>query len=464
MTQTLPPAAPADAPVEIHALRIRLGAEQPAAQPDPLGRAFTGYAEGLTQSELWDRGRGVWRARLASVAEAQLAVIVAPVSEVVVAVGTVDGVRFHGDRVALEGRVLPDHPLVGQPDPLANTSRNPVTFGLVRTAPPWDVQRPAADVLADAVRVMTEAVKLRRPTMRPTGDGRWETDPDRTEPADWAEFVTLALAGATANAGGIDIALAGRPGSWEADGVRQLLYSTVGHDEEHLWEHRTEPLSITLYVEELLAEVCDIHAQYDAAVTELERRREQAIADAGLAYDVEDYAWTYRTDDAGEWTAQDPAAPAWSWEGWRASTIAGGASPEQVDEQERYLRAAGQRILFPLLIAKSPEANAEMDRRQQGIDIITDSYDELQGRLEDQRQREWADYGTALQTHIEAAAAAIEGLTVPVEVRVDIEAYRAAQASNDEWGLEARLVDQARAATWTPDRLPGTPLDRLDQS
>lgn len=46
--------------------------------------------------------------------------------------------------------------------------------------------------------------------------------------------------------------LAGRPGSWEADGVRNLLTSNVGHDEEHLLEHRTEALIVELDIDELL--------------------------------------------------------------------------------------------------------------------------------------------------------------------------------------------------------------------
>lgn len=68
------------------------------------------------------------------------------------------------------------------------------------------------------------------------------------------------------------------------------------------------------------------------------------------------------------------------------------------------------------------------------------------------------------QDTLEAAAAAIHGLTVPVEVRIDIETYRTGIRSDEEWGLEAQLVDQARAATATPDGLPGTPLERLEQS
>jgi hypothetical protein len=198
-------------------------------------------------------------------------------------------VSFHDGRVAVEGRVLRGHPLVGQPDSLANQSHNPTTFGTIRTlAPVPGAQRPTADVLADAIKVMSEAARLRRPGSRRTATGGWEPDPHHTEPADWAEFVTLALAGAAANMGGIDVALAGRPGSWGADGVRQLLHSTVGVDEEHLWAHRREPLTMTVYVDELLADRCDINVQYDRATDELESCAERAIAAGGATYDTGD--------------------------------------------------------------------------------------------------------------------------------------------------------------------------------
>ena len=44
-------------------------------------------------------------------------------------VGTIDGVTIHGDRVAIIGRPLPRHALIGQPDPLDNASQNPVAYG-----------------------------------------------------------------------------------------------------------------------------------------------------------------------------------------------------------------------------------------------------------------------------------------------------------------------------------------------
>jgi hypothetical protein len=97
-----------------------------------------------------------------------------------------------------------------------------------------------------------------------------------------------------------------------------------------------------------------------------------------------------------------------------------------------------------------------MERRQQGIETITDSYGQLQERLDEQRRREWTDYGTALKAHIEAAAAGVEGLTVPVEIQVDIDTYRRGRAVNDEYGLEDELLDKARAVISTPADLPGT--------
>ncbi|WP_170947920.1 hypothetical protein [Glutamicibacter sp. BW77] len=49
-------------------------------------------------------------------------------------VGTIDGVhKFEGrgDRLAIAGAPLPDHPLIGQMDPLDNTSQNPIAYGFI---------------------------------------------------------------------------------------------------------------------------------------------------------------------------------------------------------------------------------------------------------------------------------------------------------------------------------------------
>lgn len=146
-------------------------------------------------------------------------------------------------------------------------------------------ERTHDQVLADAVRVLTEAARLTRPVLvrdESASEGAaypvWVPGPDR-EPADWAEFVTQALVGAAANVGSIGAALDGRPGSWEAEGVRNLLTSTVGEDDQELLRHRTEPVVVTLYVEVLMADL-DAYGGYDQAQKELSRRAEAVAPSA----------------------------------------------------------------------------------------------------------------------------------------------------------------------------------------
>ena len=133
--------------------------------------------------------------------------------------------------------------------------------------------RPAAehgrrfhDLLLQAVNVLTDAARMSWTGTGPDGQ-------PVTDRADWAEFVSLALAGAAANIGGIEAILAGRPGSWEADYVRNLLTSTVGGDGEYLLEHRTEPVAVTLFVDEILFDQ-GVWQSYEDARQELVRRYE----------------------------------------------------------------------------------------------------------------------------------------------------------------------------------------------
>ena len=117
----------------------------------------------------------------------------------------------------------------------------------------------SAQLLTEAIEVLTRAARLTRPVLTRDeaasaagGEPVW-VDSGKREPADWADFVAAALAGATANAGGIEAVLAGRPGSWEADHIRHLLTGTVGHEEEYLLEHRTESITVTLHVTAILS-------------------------------------------------------------------------------------------------------------------------------------------------------------------------------------------------------------------
>ena len=109
------------------AVRVRLGPDIPAVVNDALGRERVGFREGLSTHEVWLRGRGVWKMQPDRVLTSQLLIIAnAGLARMV---GTIEGVTIHGDRVAVIGRPLPNHPLIGKPDPLDNTSQNPVAYG-----------------------------------------------------------------------------------------------------------------------------------------------------------------------------------------------------------------------------------------------------------------------------------------------------------------------------------------------
>lgn len=50
-------------------------------------------------------------------------------------------------------------------------------------------QRPRAEVLADAISVLTEAARLRHPMLQQGTPGDWQPHPSRTEQSDWADRV-----------------------------------------------------------------------------------------------------------------------------------------------------------------------------------------------------------------------------------------------------------------------------------
>lgn len=204
---------------------------------------------------------------------------------------------------------------------------------------------------------------------------------------DWAEFVALALAGAAANEGGIENVLAGRPGSWEADHVRQLLLSTVGHDEQELPGHRTEPVVVDVFVDEIMVDL-GMWKAYGNAQQELMRRY-----------------------------ADLPSA----------------TTAEQAPREPRALAVA----------------------QEQQLDQLAD----LEERLEAQRLRDWAEYGQALKTGIEAAARRRQGLRVPVVVNLDVETFRV-DGGDPSSGLEGQLLQEAIMST----PLPGNTLPLQDDS
>jgi hypothetical protein len=98
------------------------------------------------------------------------------------------------------------------------------------------------------------------------------------------------VAGAAANLGGIEELLAGRPGSWEAHYVRELLTATVGHDEQYLHSYRTEPLTVRVHVDDVLTDLGYADLYYLDADIELNRREDAIYAAAPAGLSVEQHA------------------------------------------------------------------------------------------------------------------------------------------------------------------------------
>lgn len=286
-----------------------------------------------------------------------------------------------------------------------------------------------SNVLADAIRVLTEAARLRRPVLRQADDGSWGPDPLQTEPADWAEFVTLAVAGAAANVGSVDRALEGRPGSWEADAVRGLLVSTVGENPSELLRHRTEPIRVVLRPAELLWDL-----GY-AEVYDESRRILQAQQDAHL--------WRYRLGEDRTWTPLDPDAPAW------ADAFDVPASEVEFDDT----------LLRPGSVTTVPRSAED--------EAAWEALADREAALEDlQYEGDPRAYGDALQAAVLAEAARMYA-GVPVEITIDTD-ERTSRDDSPYWGEtpDEVLIDAAVGKTPLPwsgiaptDYAPGSVAD-----
>jgi|SRR5450830_1804440 len=90
------------------------------------------------------------------------------------------------------------------------------------------------DPIGDAIAALTAAAR----GTRTIGAG---TPYAHTEPVDFGEIACHVLTAVAANVGGVEELLVGRPGSWEADYVRQIVHSTAGDRPEDLAPWRTEP-------------------------------------------------------------------------------------------------------------------------------------------------------------------------------------------------------------------------------
>ena len=92
------------------------------------------------------------------------------------------------------------------------------------------------DPIGDAIAALTEAAR----GARTIGAG---TPHEHRERVDFGEIACHVLTAVAANVGGVERLLSGRPGSWEADYVRQIVVSTAGDSAEALARWRTESVA-----------------------------------------------------------------------------------------------------------------------------------------------------------------------------------------------------------------------------
>ena len=111
------------------------------------------------------------------------------------------------------------------------------------------------DQVAVAISALTAAARGRRVVGAGTPD-------EHTEPIDAAELICSVVASVAANLGGADELLSGRPGSWEAGYVRQIVDSTAGNDERELLRWRTEPVRLEFDAEDVFSDM-GIYELYD---------------------------------------------------------------------------------------------------------------------------------------------------------------------------------------------------------
>ncbi|RLU82598.1 hypothetical protein CTZ27_29830 [Streptomyces griseocarneus] len=108
-------------------LQIRLGRLRPAPGGDALGRTTIGWRPGMTETHAWETGRGLWRLDAQRALARDEVQIIAP-SQGVLAVARITGITRHGDRYALEGRLLSGDARVGKPTTTPHPSRNPIAY------------------------------------------------------------------------------------------------------------------------------------------------------------------------------------------------------------------------------------------------------------------------------------------------------------------------------------------------
>lgn len=105
-----------------------------------------------------------------------------------------------------------------------------------------------------------------------------------------------------ANLGGVDELLAGRPGSWEADYVRQIVHSTAGDDPEALLRYRTDPVRLAFDAEDVF---------YDLGLSDLYESDAETLSRREDAIDEELFEAVATPEERSQIADIQAAMPSW---------------------------------------------------------------------------------------------------------------------------------------------------------
>ncbi|WP_306358657.1 MULTISPECIES: hypothetical protein [unclassified Nocardia] len=293
------------------------------------------------------------------------------------------------------------------------------------TSPGTDDGSDLARLRGDAIRALTQAARLKR-RVGLEEDGKWEQ-------IDFADLACQILSAVAANIGGIEALLAGRPGSWEAAKVRDLLYSAVGPNEDYLLEHRTEPVTVRLCVSEV-AESAGHSEQFEPSPEE--RDRIDTVAAEQLGMSVADYRALPSAEVYTRWV---PLIP----DGRRYDDELAAIEQRWDDSYERAVaRIAAERGLD----TTDPAVHADAETAAEQEDRETD---ELIAALDRKWQQRFQRYAVAFEEKVRAKAAAL-GLTVPVEVETVTDpgsAWQVRDTRQEDDLIGYQLWDYAREKT-----------------
>lgn len=248
--------------------------------------------------------------------------------------------------------------------------------------------------------------------------------------ADFADIASHVLTVVAANLGGVEQLLAGRPGSWEADHLRQLVHGTAS-DVSELMGYRSEPLRIQANLVEAVFDEFGLSDLYDTDADELAAREaaaDDALFDALTTPEEETCIEQLHTDIA---RTDDPTT--------RAELT------RQVVELVETITDRAAASTHPLVLA---HADAEA--------ITTAAR-----RLWDQDQARYQE------AYLDTIRQALTDRGLTLEITIDPDAGQWGSASPysdpflDELHAHARLVTPLPMTGNPPDWTHGTPADAL---